>query len=93
MDDKVKVWFDPEADLLEVQFRDAPATCARTRTMPSWNAWTSREGFWVSAFLGSVGFERNRWRPSWQLTYERKYYPDLLRRSGRVHRYAILVSE
>ena len=24
MADKVKVWFDPEADFLEVQFREAP---------------------------------------------------------------------
>ena len=41
-----------------------PAICAKPRTMPSWNASTRREGLWVSASLGSAGFERNgRWRP------------------------------
>lgn len=58
MADRVKVWFDPEGDFLEVQFRNAPGYMRETG-MPSWSAWTSREGFWVSAFLGSAGFERN----------------------------------
>jgi len=29
MADKVKVWFDAEADFLEVRFSDAPATKSR----------------------------------------------------------------
>ncbi|MGH8584064.1 MAG: DUF2283 domain-containing protein [Gammaproteobacteria bacterium] len=30
MADKVKVWFDPEGDFLEVQFRDAPGYMRET---------------------------------------------------------------
>ena len=30
MTDKVKVWFDPEGDFLEVQFRDAPGCMRET---------------------------------------------------------------
>ncbi|MDD2710585.1 MAG: hypothetical protein PHV34_21610 [Verrucomicrobiae bacterium] len=30
MADKVKVWFDPEADFLEVQFCDKPGTMKET---------------------------------------------------------------
>jgi len=30
MADKVKVWFDPEGDFLEVQFRDAPGHMRET---------------------------------------------------------------
>jgi hypothetical protein len=28
MAEKVKVWFDPEGDFLEVRFSDAPVSCA-----------------------------------------------------------------
>lgn len=30
MADKVKIWFDPEGDFLEVQFRDAPGYMRET---------------------------------------------------------------
>jgi hypothetical protein len=33
MAEKVKVWFDPEGDFLEVRFSDAPGSCAKRHIM------------------------------------------------------------
>jgi hypothetical protein len=34
MADKVKIWFDSEADYLEVQFKEAPGHMKELRTTP-----------------------------------------------------------
>ena len=66
MADKVKVWFDPEGDFLEVQFRDAPGYMRETANdavMERVDEQGKDLGFqhpW-----GSAGFERNgRWSVS-----------------------------
>ncbi len=48
MAEKVKVWFDPEADYLEVQFREAPGFMRATHMMRSWSGSMKRGMCWAS---------------------------------------------
>ena len=51
MAEKVKVWFDAEADYLEVRFSDAAGYQKEQATMQSWNALIRREILSASASL------------------------------------------
>ena len=59
MAEKVKVWFYPETDFLEVRFSDALGTCARRNMRLSWSGWTNMGRSSVLVFSGLVGFVKS----------------------------------
>jgi hypothetical protein len=66
MAEKVKIWFDPEADYLEVRFREAAGfmrPTAHDAVMERVDEQGHVLGFSV---LGSVAFVRSiRWKQNW----------------------------
>ena len=59
MAEKVKVWFDPEGDFLEVRFSDAPGFMRETAHDALMERVTSRDRWSGSAFSASAVFARS----------------------------------